>query len=189
MKKLTIFLTVFFSVFLLQAETIANVTACKNLILTIDRGALDGVATGLKGIVKAVYKEPSGEYTINIGIFTVRRVYERTAEVSIEIGKGLNPADARYVVFDPDLVPSASKSETALPAKTAESADWHLEQGDKAAHEGKLNSAQEHYQKALALEPKNLVAQEKCSEIKKKIAGADRKIKFDGYLQKGRRQL
>jgi|GEM_PF-1173298 len=184
MKKLTIFLTVFFSVFLLQAETIANVTSCKNLTLTIDRGAMDGVVSGLKGIVKAVYKEPSGEYTINIGIFTVRKVYERTAEVVIEIGKGLNPADARYVVFDPDLVPSESKSETALPAKVVESADWHLEQGDKAANEGKFKSAQEHYQKALALEPKNLVAQEKCSEIKKKIAGADRKVKFNEYLKK-----
>ena len=185
MKKLTmIFLTMFFSVFLLQSETIANVTNCKNLTLTIDRGAMDGVVSGLKGIVKAVYKEPSGEYTINIGIFTVRKVYERTAEVVIEIGKGLNPADARYVVFDPDLVPSETKTETAVPAKVAESADWHLEQGDKAANEGKLKSALENYQKALALEPKNLVAQEKCNEMKKKIAGAERKVKFNDYLKK-----
>lgn len=185
MKKLTmIFLAVFFSIFLLQAETIANVTSCKNLTLTIDRGAMDGVVSGLKGIVKAVYKEPSGEYTINIGIFTVRKVYERTAEVVIEIGKGLNPADARYVVFDPDLVPSESKTETAVPAKGAESADWHLEQGDKAANEGKLESALEKYQKALALDPKNLVAQEKCSEMKKMIAGTERMVKFNEYLKK-----
>lgn len=185
MKKLTMILwAVFFSVFLLHPETIANVTSSKNLTLTIDRGAMDGVGSGLKGIVKAVYKEPSGEYTINIGIFTVRKVFERTAEVTIEIGKGLNPADARYVVFDQDLVPSDSKSETPVQANAAENADWHLDQGDKAADAGNLKSALEHYQKALALETKNLVAQEKCSEMKKKIAGSERQIKFNEYLKK-----
>lgn len=185
MKKLTmIFLTVFLSVFLLQSETIANVTSYKNLTLTIDRGAMDGVASGLKGIVKAVYKEPSGEYTINIGIFMVRKVFERTAEVVIEIGKGLNPADARYVVFDQDLVPGEPKTETPVTAKVVESADWHLEQGDRDADAGKLKPALEHYQKALALEPKNLVAQEKYSEMKKKTAGPERNVKFNEYLKK-----
>jgi formylglycine-generating enzyme required for sulfatase activity len=185
MKKLiTIVLICLFSAILLQPETIANVTSYKNLTLTIDRGAMDGVAIGLKGIVKAVYKEPSGEYTINIGIFTVRKVFERTAEVVIEIGKGLNPADARYVVFDPDLVSRESKTEASIQDKAAESAVWHLDQGDRDAEEGKLDSALEHYQKALSLEPKNLVAQEKCNEMKKEIAGTDRKIKFNDYLKK-----
>jgi len=141
MKKFAmIFLAIFFSGFLLQSETIANVTSNKNLTLIIDRGAIDGVVSGLKGIVKAVYKEPSGEYTINIGIFTVRKVFERTAEVAIEIGKGLNPADARYVVFDQDLVASESRSEISFPAKVEENADWHLEQGDKAADAGNTKS-------------------------------------------------
>jgi formylglycine-generating enzyme required for sulfatase activity len=185
MKKITmIFLAVLFSVFLLQSETIANVTSYKNLTLTIDRGAIDGVVSGFKGIVKAVYKEPSGEYTINIGIFTVRKVFERTAEVVIEIGKGLNPADARYVVFDQDLVPGESKTDILIPAKIVENADWHLEQGDKAADAGNVKSALEHYQKALTLEPKNLVAQEKCSEMIKTIAGAERNVKFNEYLKK-----
>jgi len=185
MKKLTmIVLAVFFSVLLLQSETIANVTSNKNLILTIDRGAMDGVITGLKGIVKAVYKEPGGEYTINIGIFTVQRVFDRTAEVAIEIGKGLNPADARYVVFDKDLVAGDSRKDSQAQVKAQENADWHLDQGDRAADEGKLKSALEHYQKALALEPKNLVAQEKCSEMKKQIAGTERNAKFDEYLKK-----
>ncbi len=185
MKKFAmIFLAIFFSGFLLQSETIANVTSNKNLTLIIDRGAIDGVVSGLKGIVKAVYKEPSGEYTINIGIFTVRKVFERTAEVAIEIGKGLNPADARYVVFDQDLVSSESRSEISFPAKVEENADWHLEQGDKAADAGNTKSALEHYQKALALAPKNLVAQEKCSEMEKRIAGAEWKSKFQEYLKK-----
>ena len=68
--------------------------------------------------------------------------------------------------------------------KAQESADWHLDQGDRAADERKLKSALEHYQKALALEPKNLVAQEKCSEMKKRIAGTERNAKFDEYLKK-----
>lgn len=179
-----IFLALIFSAFLLSCETIANVTSNKDLNLTIDRGAIDGVLTGLKGIVKAVYKEPSGEYTINIGIFTVRKVFDRKSEVVIEIGKGLNPADACYVVFDQDLVPSEPKAEIQDPAKTSETADWHLDQGDKAADAGNVKSALDHYQKALALEPKNLVAQEKCSEMKKKIAASDRSVKFNEYLKK-----
>ena len=174
-----------FSALLLPAETIANVTGHKNLTLTIDRGASDGVEAGMKGIVKAVYKEPGGEYTINIGIFTVRKVAGRTAEVTIEIGKGLNPADARYVVFENDLVPADAADEAAVPAAAAsESADSHLEQGDKAAEAGKAPEALAHYQKALAIEPGNLVAQEKYSEIKKALAAAERGAKFSDYLKK-----
>ncbi len=186
MKKLAVVsFVMIFSALLLQAETIANVTGHKGLTLTIDRGASDGVEPGMKGIVKAVYKEPGGEYTINIGIFTVRKTADRTAEVTIEIGKGLNPADARYVVFENDLVPAAGDDEAAAPAAAAnESADGHLEQGDKAAEAGKAQEALEHYQKALAIEPGNLVAQEKCSEMKKALAAAERGAKFIDYLKK-----
>ncbi len=82
MKKTTlIFFAIFFSTFLLHPETIANVTSHKDLTLTIDRGASDGVRPDMKGIVKAVYKDPSGEYPMNIGVFTVRKVYERTADL------------------------------------------------------------------------------------------------------------
>jgi len=112
MKKFILFfLTVIFAISFLQAGTIANVIGHKDLLLTIDRGTLDGVDSGMKGIVKAVYKEPSGEYTINIGIFTVKKMADRSAEVLIEIGKGLNPDDARYVVFDQDLISAEPKPE------------------------------------------------------------------------------
>jgi formylglycine-generating enzyme required for sulfatase activity len=185
MKKLTIiFLTMIFSVFLISAETIANVTSHKNLILTVDRGTMDGVESGMKGIVKAVYKDPSGEYPMNIGTFTVRKVSERSAEVAIEIGKGLNPADARYVVFEQNLTPMASKTEPAGPAAAVETVDEHLDQGDKAAEAENFKAALEHYQKALALEPGNLVAQEKCSEMQKKIVAAEKKAKCKDYLKK-----
>ncbi len=185
MKKTTlIFFAIFFSTLLLHPETIANVTSHKDLTLTIDRGASDGVRPDMKGIVKAVYKDPSGEYPMNIGVFTVRKVYERTADLVIEIGKGLNVADARYVVFEQDLVPSALKTDTTAQGKALENADWHLDQGDRAADAGNVKSALEHYQKALALEPKNLVAQEKCNEMKKKIASANSNVKFDEYLKK-----
>ena len=146
----------------------------------------------MKGIVKAVYKEPSGEYTINIGIFTVKKTFSRSAEVIIEIGKGLNPDDARYVVFDQDLIPNESKPESnpepkidiAAPAKPVENADWHLEQGDREAEAGNAKAAMEHYQKALALAPGNLVAKEKCNEMQKEIAAGERKEKFTDNLKK-----
>ena len=183
-KLLLILLTVIFSISLLQAGTIANVISHKNLLLTIDRGTMDGVESGMKGIVKAVYKEPSGEYTINIGIFTVKKIFARTAEVVIEIGKGLNPDDARYVVFDQDLIPSESKTESTAPVKPVENADWHLDQGDREAEAGNAKAALEHYQKALAMAPGSLVAKEKCNEMQKEIGAGERKEKFMEYLNK-----
>jgi formylglycine-generating enzyme required for sulfatase activity len=183
-KLLLILLTVIFSISLLQAGTIANVTGHKGLLLTIDRGTMDGVESGMKGIVKAVYKEPSGEYTINIGIFTVKKMFDRTAEVLIEIGKGLNPDDARYVVFDQDLTPRDSKTGSAPQVKPVENADWHLDQGDKEAEAGNAKAALAHYQKALAMAPGSLVAKEKCNEMQKEISAAERKVKFMEYLNK-----
>ena len=193
MKKLTVIcFALIFSVSLLQAGTIANVIGHKNLLLTIDRGTSDGVEPGMKGIVKAVYKEPSGEYTINIGIFTVKKLFPRSAEVLIEIGKGLNPDDARYVVFDQDLVPHATAAEPAAetkatnptPAKPDENVDALLEQGDKEAESGNVKIALQLYQKALAQAPGNLIAKEKCNEMKKKITAAENKDKFADYLKK-----
>ncbi len=185
MKKVAlVFPIMIFSAFLLQAETIANVTGQKGLSLTIDKGALDGVELGMKGIVKAVYKDPSGEYSINIGIFTVRKVAERSAEVSIEIGKGLNPADASYAVFEKSLLPEENKSEEPAPAPASQGAGWHIEQGDRLAETSDFPGALKHYQKALELEPGNLVAQEKCNWTKKEIVGFERKKKCDEYLKK-----
>jgi formylglycine-generating enzyme required for sulfatase activity len=197
MKKLIlIYFALIFSISFLQAGTIANVIDHKDLLLTIDRGSTDGVESGMKGIVKAVYKEPSGEYTINIGIFTVKKMFARSAEVIIEIGKGLNPDDARYVVFDQDLLPGESKpepesgpksepkTESTASVKPVENVDWLLEQGDSEAEEGNTKAAMEHYQKALALAPGNLVAKEKYNEMQKEISTAERKGKFMEYLKK-----
>jgi formylglycine-generating enzyme required for sulfatase activity len=186
MKKTAIMISLaLLSSFFLGAETIANVTGQKGLVLTIDRGAGDGVEPGMKGIVKAVFKDPSGEYTINIGIFTVRKTAERTAEVTIEIGKGLNPAHASYVAFEKELVPPAGKPGPEPGAETwTQGVDWHLEQGDKAAEAGDARLALEHYQKALDKDPGNLVAQEKCSEMKKVLDASERSVKFNDYLKK-----
>jgi tetratricopeptide (TPR) repeat protein len=185
MKQAVIFLAAaMLAVSVLPAvDSSAQVTGRKGTVLTIDRGALDGVAVGMKGIVKAVYKDPvEGEYTINIGSFTVARVSERTAEVEIEVGKGLNPDDARTVVFDRELLPPPP----AKPPAEAKSrgADWYLEHGDQAADSGDLRTAQERYQKALALEPDNLVAKEKCRDIRLAIDRAERRAKFRDYLKK-----
>ena len=189
MKKLSlIFLALFFLLSLLQAGTIANVISHKDMMLTIDKGSMDGVESGMKGIIKAVYKEPSGEYTINIGIFTVKKMSARSAEVFIEIGKGLNPDDARYVVFERDLIPTASgtepKTENAVPVRPVENADGYLELGDREAEAGNIKAALKHYQKALALAPGSLVAKEKCQEMQKEVDAAERKIKFLEHLKK-----
>jgi tetratricopeptide (TPR) repeat protein len=183
-KAAIIFFMVIFSAFIAQAETIANVTSHKGQTLTIDRGATDGVETGMKGIVKAVYKEPGGDYTINIGVFTVGRTFARTAEVSVETGKGLNAADARYVVFERNLVPGESAAGPATATVVAENAEGYIDQGDKAAEAEKFQAALDLYQKALKMEPGNLVAQEKCNEMKKMIAAAERGAKFKDYLKK-----
>jgi formylglycine-generating enzyme required for sulfatase activity len=189
MKKLTlIFFVVVFSAFSAQAETLANVTGHKGLTLIIDRGAVDGVKIDMTGMVKAVYKDlGEGEYTMNIGNFTVRKVYERSAEISIEAGKGMKPADASYVVFARTLVPEQSQAapaEPVAPAVVAESADGYIDQGDKAADDENFPAALKLYQKALKMEPASLVAQEKISEMKKMIAAAERGAKFRDYLKK-----
>ena len=185
MKQAVIFLAaaVLAGSALTAASSSANVTERKGTALTIDRGALDGVAVGMRGIVKAVYKDPvEGEYTINIGSFTVVRVGERTAELEIEVGKGLNPDDARTVAFDRELSPPAPAKP---PAETkSRGADWYLEQGDQAVEKGDLRAAQERYQKALALEPGNLVAKEKCRDIQLAIDRTERRAKFKEYLKK-----
>lgn len=180
-KAAIIFSLAVLSSLALPAETIANVTGRNGLVLIIDRGASDGVELGMKGIVKALFKEPGGEYTINIGNFTVSRVLERTAEATMEIGKGLNPDDARYVVFEKELQPAAG---TPAPAPVEQNADWLLDQGDRAVAAGDLESALAHYEKAVELEPDNLVAKEKCNETREAIANVERGAKFNDYLKK-----
>jgi formylglycine-generating enzyme required for sulfatase activity len=185
MKKfLLIILAMIFSISILQAGTIANVIGHKDLLLTIDRGSMDGVELGMKGIVKAVYKDPSGEYPINIAVFTVKKISARTAEVLIVIGKGLNPEDASYVVFDKELVTGEPRADNSVPVKPVENADLYLEQGDKEAEAGNTKAALENYQKALALAPGNLVTKEKCNEMQKAINAEERKNKFTEYLKK-----
>jgi len=186
MKKLTvIFFMVVFSAFSVQGETLANVTGHKGLTLIIDRGAVDGVRIDMTGMVKAVYKDlGEGEYTMNIGNFTVRKVSERTAEISIEPGKGMKPADASYVVFEQTLVPEEIQAEPAQPAVVPENADGYIDQGDKAADGENFQAALAFYQKALKMEPANLVVQEKISEMKKLIAAAEHGAKFKDLIKK-----
>ncbi|HSQ35153.1 MAG TPA: formylglycine-generating enzyme family protein, partial [Candidatus Binatia bacterium] len=52
------------------------------------------------------------------------------------------------------------------------------------AEAGNAKAALAHYQKALALAPGNLVAKEKCNEMKKWIDAGERKDKFMDYLKK-----
>jgi formylglycine-generating enzyme required for sulfatase activity len=193
MKKTSMILLILaFSASLACAGTIANVIGHKNLLLTIDRGSSDGVELGMKGLVKAIYKEPSGEYTINIGIFTVKKLMPRSAEVLVEIGKGLNPDDARYVVFDKDLVAreikaaaaSETKTESEIQAQPSTSIEALLEQGDREAEAGNTQSAMELYKKALAQAPGNLIAREKYGEMQKRIDYDSRKGKFADHMKK-----
>ena len=176
--------------FFLFSGTIANIIEHNGLVLTIDKGALDGVQVGQKGIVKAIYKDPGGGYDVNIGLFSVRKMDERTAEIFVEgLGSGFKVEDARYVVFEQNLKPSmpvtpaTAKTETGIPG-TAES---YLDEGDAAFASRKYATALGCYQKALTLDPQNLVIREKCSEAQrltqKQKGTADAAAKFGEYLQ------
>jgi formylglycine-generating enzyme required for sulfatase activity len=192
MRKIGLFMALsIIAVFFLFSGTIANIIEHKGLMLTIDKGALDGVQAGQKGIVKAIYKDPGGEYDVNIGLFVVRKTYERTAEIFVEgLGSGFKVEDARYVVFEKDLKPSVpatpatGKTDLNIPG-TAES---YLEEGDDAFASRKYDVALERYQKALTLDPQNLVIREKCREaqrlLQKREGTADAASKFGEYLQK-----
>ena len=177
--------------FFLLSGTIANIIEQNGSVLTIDKGGLDGVQVGQKGIVKAIYKDPGGEYEVNIGLFSVRKTDERTAEIFVEgVGTGFKVEDARYVVFEKNLKPSmpvkpaTAKTETGISG-TAES---YLEAGDAAFASRKYDAALGYYQKALTLDPQNLVIREKCSEAQrltqKQRGAADAAVKFGEYLQK-----
>jgi len=191
-KTLMVFIMLVFSITLVHAGTIANIISYNNLLLTIDRGSSDGVELGMKGIVKAIYKEPSGEYTINIGIFTVKKLFPRSAEVLAEVGKGLNPEDARYVVFDRDLisrqskaeVPAEPKTESTVQAKPSASIDALLEQGDMEANAGNNQEALNLYKKAFAQSPGSLIAKEKCNEMQKRIDFDSKRSKFADCIKK-----
>ncbi len=59
MKKIVLLMALStIAVFFLFPGTIANIVEQKGLMLTIDKGTLDGVQAGQKGIVKAIYKDP-----------------------------------------------------------------------------------------------------------------------------------
>ena len=154
------------AVFFLFPGTIANIIDHKGLTLTIDKGALDGVQVGQKGIVKAVYKDPSGEYDVNIGLFIVRKTDDRAADVFVEgLGSGFKIEDARYVVFEKNLKPLPTAIQTVKsPPVVAES---YLEEGDKSFASRKYEAALKSYQSALKLDPQNLVIQEKCREARR----------------------
>lgn len=168
-------------------ESRAAVTGHDGLVLAIDRGQDHGVALGMKGMVKAVYKEPGGEYTLNIGNFTVSKVFARSAEVTMEPGKGLNPGDATYVVFVAPLRPAPAAQEAPPPQpplRPAPDAARLLDEGDRAAEAGDLPAALARYEKALELEPDNLVAKEKRRQAAAAIEAAGREAKFRDYLKR-----
>ncbi len=169
-------------------ESRAAVTGHDGLVLTIDRGREHGVALGMKGMVKAVYKEPGGEYTLNIGNFTVSKVLARSAEVTVEPGKGLSPGDATYVVFAAPLRPEPAVEETSPPPPQppvpAPDAAALLDEGDRAAEAGDLPTALARYEKALELEPGNLVAKEKRRQAAAALEAAGRETKFRDYLKR-----
>ena len=60
----------------------------------------------------------------------------------------------------------------------------NIDQGDKAADGENFQAALAFYQKALKMEPANLVVQEKISEMKKLIAAAERGAKFKDLIKK-----
>ncbi len=188
MKKVffILFCSMLFSAFI-NGGTIANIieiNKSREPFLIIDKGSADGVVSGQKGIIKAVYKDPSGEYEMNIGIFVVKKVTERNAELAIEsLGQGFSIEDARYVVFDDWLKPK--KSEKA----SEESVEKLIEQGDKFFDSQQYENALNSYQKAQRADPENLVLKDKINECQKRINLQKNESKYRTFLNRSAEEL
>ena len=166
----------------LNAGAIANIIASDGLSFTIDWGTADGIQVGMKGEVKAVSRNASGESNITLGRFVVRSVLDNSALVKLEkLEGGARLEDARFVVFDayPEL-----NSSPAQQTSSKDSVDSLLEKGDKAFESGKFEQALQYYQNALALDPHNVVAKEKCIETQRKIDELKKPEKFKYYINK-----
>ena len=113
MKKSLFFLIVFYvlaTAVVVQAETIANITARQGLSLTIDKGSSSGVQVGMRGKIQVTGKDAVGQYEMAIGDFVVKKVFTESAEIYAErVDNGKNLADASFVVFALTLkAPTAS---------------------------------------------------------------------------------
>ncbi len=94
----------------LAASTIANVREKRADLLVIDKGRLDGVRPGMKGMVRGSVQ---GIDHINLGRFAVRKVEEQSSEVQVEeMGAGFSIQHISYLVFDEQLRPVPARTET-----------------------------------------------------------------------------
>jgi len=167
----------------LVSSTIANIVEIKGQSILIDKGRIDGVSPNMKGIIRATFKDPSGEYDVNIGLFTVGRVDERTSLLNVEnLASGFKLSDARYVVFDDTLKPPHG---TTVSDSTEKAIAVDLvEEGDRLSEDKQYSAALEKYRKAQELEPQNLVIREKVRFMQKRIDESVLTAKYSDNLRK-----
>jgi len=187
MRKWLFVVGLFWASGILLAEATANIVVHNDRWLTIDKGARDGVQVGMKGTVKALYKDPLEDYEINIGTFEVRKVAPQTAQVYVDnLGIGFKLEDSRIVVFDQDLVPPAEPP--AKPKVEEKPADWYLEEGDKYYAAGEFELALQSYRKYLQFDADSLVVKEKINEAENQVANKKNRAEFEQNLLKADEQ-
>jgi len=93
-----------FSLALFPVTRCRVISSSSTFLLLIDKGSGAGIKVGMKGIVKSVFSDASGEYEVNIGLAMVKRVTTTTADVAVtNLGVGFKIADAKVVEFDPSF--------------------------------------------------------------------------------------
>jgi len=94
------------------AEIRARVIASGEGTLTVDRGSRQGLRLGMRGTIQALDQDSSGEFEVNMGIGTIRRIDDSSAEMEVDsIGRGFLLSDARQVVFSAEAItPEATKA-------------------------------------------------------------------------------
>jgi formylglycine-generating enzyme required for sulfatase activity len=194
MKK--VFVILFIWVLFIQLVfpgTRAEVISKSGRLLTLNKGAADGVKIGMTGIVKTIIEENGKRYDINVGLFTIRSVTEKTSEAYVtQIAPGMNVQQAKYVAFKEDLKPKPGTAGSIPPGKPI---DWYLYKGDEYFDNGKYQIAKKYYQKVLELESFNPIAKRKIKECNSLLSQTEEEKKYynllkraDNHLKKGKVQ-
>ena len=203
MRKIIVLVFVVVLVWSAWAGTKARIVDQVGNQLTINKGSGDGVTVGMKGIVKTVGKDASGQTAnVDLGVFEVKSIKEKSCEIYItQVYSGFKVEDARYVVFNNELTAGAATtapaataapaaSTTPDPAMAAEekpiaekSVEWYMAQGDKAFENGRYEQALKFYQRIIDWEPQIQIAKEKYSQAEGMIKNAERMKKFKDYLK------
>lgn len=167
----------------LMTSTRAKVISKEGRWLTVNKGSVHGVETGMKGKVKMDIVDGGNRYDITIGLFSVKKVADRTSSLYVDrIGTGAKIGEAQYVIFDNTLKNPTVNKRDRIPA--GKKVEWYLERGDSLFRERKYGQAKNHYQEALKVDRMDPVAKMKIEECDRKLASVKEEKKFYQYLEK-----